>query len=150
MLHELAILRFLCSHASDHKLLKYALSTRILVPVIWICYRCLVITPNKALCQQRAAHWSRTFRRLDLATAELTGDSSMTTFLQTMARSNIIITTVRRSCKLRDLVMASEPYLCLQPEKWDSVTRSWRKHMYADVPCRMHVVHAMLAMRIPH
>ena len=69
--------------------------------------RCLYIAPNKALCSQRYSEWSNAFGRINLSVVEVTGDSEMTQSLSRVAKASIIITT---------------------PEKWDSLTRTWRKH----------------------
>ena len=71
--------------------------------------RCLYIAPNKALCSQRYSEWSRAFGRINLSVVEVTGDSEMTQSLSRVAKASIIITT---------------------PEKWDSLTRTWRKHAF--------------------
>jgi ATP-dependent DNA helicase HFM1/MER3 len=71
--------------------------------------KCIMITPNKALCQQKMNEWNRCFGSLGLSVLELTGDSIFEHSLRLVARANIIITT---------------------PEKWDCMTRSWRQHVF--------------------
>lgn len=71
--------------------------------------RCLYIAPNKALCNQRAVDWSKAFASLNLLVVELTGDSRLEHSLQLVAKANIVVTT---------------------PEKWDSMTRVWKKHVF--------------------
>jgi ATP-dependent DNA helicase HFM1/MER3 len=90
VLHELAILRLLICRPDRSKL------------------KCVLITPNKALCQQRVHQWHRSFEKVGLSVSELTGDS-LSMGLSTIVKSNIIVTT---------------------PEKWDALTRSWRNHLY--------------------
>jgi ATP-dependent DNA helicase HFM1/MER3 len=67
------------------------------------------IAPNKALCQQRCSEWLKSFGSLGLIVTEVTGDVDTSKGLQEIAKSSIIITT---------------------PEKWDSITRSWRRHLF--------------------
>jgi replicative superfamily II helicase len=67
------------------------------------------IAPNKALCQQTCAQWCDKFHNLNLSVLEVTGDIDLKDSLRTIARANIVITT---------------------PEKWDSLTRSWRDHVF--------------------
>lgn len=88
--HELAILRLLISQPDTSKL------------------KCLLIAPNKALCQQRVRQWRLSFSKIGLSVVELTGDS-LSSGLQSIVKENIFVTT---------------------PEKWDSLTRSWRNHLY--------------------
>jgi ATP-dependent DNA helicase HFM1/MER3 len=71
--------------------------------------KCIMITPNKALCQQKMKEWNKCFGQLGLSVLELTGDSFLQHSLRLVARANIIITT---------------------PEKWDCMTRSWRQHVF--------------------
>lgn len=71
--------------------------------------KCIMITPNKALCQQKMKEWNESFSKLGLSVLELTGDSLLEHSLRLVARANIIITT---------------------PEKWDCMTRSWRQHIF--------------------
>lgn len=71
--------------------------------------KCIMITPNKALCQQKMNEWSKCFGRMGLSVLELTGDSVFDHSLRLVAKANIIITT---------------------PEKWDCMTRSWRQHIF--------------------
>ena len=72
-------------------------------------FRCLYIAPNKALCSQRYSEWSKAFGSLHLSVVEVTGDSDMSQSLSRVAKASIVITT---------------------PEKWDSLTRTWRKHAF--------------------
>ena len=65
------------------------------------------IAPNKALCQQRKLEWERTFGTMGLQVLEVTGDSENS--LQMVAQAQIILTT---------------------PEKWDALTRTWRRHLF--------------------
>lgn len=68
------------------------------------------IAPNKALCQQRATEWYNKFtQRLQLNVLEVTGDVELKDSLRTIAKAHVIITT---------------------PEKWDSLTRLWRDHVF--------------------
>ena len=71
--------------------------------------KCILITPNKALCQQKMNEWHVCFGSLGLSVLELTGDSLFEHSLRLVAKANIIITT---------------------PEKWDAMTRSWRQHIF--------------------
>lgn len=71
--------------------------------------KALMIAPNKALCQQRVLQWREKFQRFGIVVIELTGDTTITQGLRSLVTANIIVTT---------------------PEKWDALTRSWRKHMY--------------------
>jgi ATP-dependent DNA helicase HFM1/MER3 len=71
--------------------------------------KCIMITPNKALCQQKMTEFTKSFGALGLSVLELTGDSIFEHSLRLVARANIIITT---------------------PEKWDCMTRSWRQHIF--------------------
>lgn len=59
--------------------------------------------PTKSLCSERVRDWEKKFRHLNLACAELTGDTSQ--FEMSRVRTASIIVTT--------------------PEKWDSITRGW-------------------------
>lgn len=72
-------------------------------------FRCVYIAPNKALCQQRWSEWSKKFGTIGLSVLEVTGDIDYKDSLRTIAKATIIVTT---------------------PEKWDSLTRSWRDHVF--------------------
>ena len=65
------------------------------------------LAPLKALARERLADWTKKFAPLGMRVAMLTGD--ITPNMRTLAASDIIVTT---------------------PEKWDGVTRSWRKREY--------------------
>lgn len=117
VLHELAIVRLLITASLRPNKLKYNLSVSIYLQSVLnqvyiftrnMIIRAVVIAPNKALCQQRVAEWSATFGPVGLTVIELTGDNSLVNGLQSLTRSNIVVTT---------------------PEKWDAITRGWRKHM---------------------
>ena len=69
----------------------------------------LFIAPTKALCQQRTRDWKTFQGRFGLKVVELTGDSSPNDALKEITSASIIITT---------------------PEKWDSITRIWRQHLF--------------------
>ena len=71
--------------------------------------KCVYIAPNKALCQQRWNEWSKRFSACGLKALEVTGDIDLKDCLRLVAKASIIITT---------------------PEKWDSLTRVWRDHVY--------------------
>lgn len=71
--------------------------------------RCVYIAPNKSLCQQKAKEWTTKFSKVQQKVIELTGDSDPKESLLNVAKASIIVTT---------------------PEKWDSMTRSWRDHIY--------------------
>ena len=71
--------------------------------------KCIMIAPNKALCQQKYIEWNKKFGSFGFEVLELTGDSVFDHSLRLVAMANIIITT---------------------PEKWDCMTRSWRQHVY--------------------
>jgi ATP-dependent DNA helicase HFM1/MER3 len=67
------------------------------------------VAPNKALCQQRMREWDAKFTPLGQKVLEVTGDIDFKQCLRLVAKANIIITT---------------------PEKWDSLTRSWKDHIF--------------------
>lgn len=67
------------------------------------------IAPNKALCQQRMREWDAKFTPLGQKVLEVTGDINFQQCLRLVAKANIIITT---------------------PEKWDSLTRTWKDHLF--------------------
>lgn len=71
--------------------------------------KCVLIAPNKALCQQRWSEWNVKFNPLGLSVLEVTGDVDVGSSLKMVARASIIITT---------------------PEKWDALTRIWREHVF--------------------
>ncbi|KAG9245580.1 Sec63 Brl domain-containing protein [Calycina marina] len=62
--------------------------------------------PTKSLCSERMRDWEKKFSHLNLACAELTGDTSYQE-MNSVRNASIIITT---------------------PEKWDSITRKWKDH----------------------
>ena len=65
------------------------------------------MAPTKSLCSERCKDWQQRFASLDLACAELTGDTTNAS-LKSVQGANIVITT---------------------PEKWDSMTRQWKDHL---------------------
>lgn len=67
------------------------------------------IAPNKALCQQRMREWDNKFSPLGQSVLEITGDIDFKQCLRLIAMATIIITT---------------------PEKWDSLTRTWKDHVF--------------------
>lgn len=67
------------------------------------------VAPNKALCQQRMREWEEKFKPLGQTVLEVTGDIDLKQCLRLIAMANIIITT---------------------PEKWDSLTRVWKDHVF--------------------
>lgn len=67
------------------------------------------IAPNKALCQQKMNEWNQKYSLLGLKVLEITGDIDIKQSLRFIAMSSIIITT---------------------PEKWDSLTRIWKDHVF--------------------
>ena len=71
--------------------------------------KCVFIAPNKIICQQRASAWSKSLIPFGLSVIEVTGDVEVGQSLACVAKANIVITT---------------------PEKWDALTRSWRKHIF--------------------
>lgn len=71
--------------------------------------RCVYIAPSKALCQQKVAEWSAKFAQFSLVVMEVTGDTEFNQSLKTIAKASMVVTT---------------------PEKWDSLTRSWRHHVF--------------------
>ena len=71
--------------------------------------KCVFIAPNKAICQHRAAAWRKSFAPLRVSVMEVTGDVEVSHSLVGIAKANIVITT---------------------PEKWDALTRSWRRHIF--------------------
>ena len=72
-------------------------------------FKCVFVAPNKALCQQRVSMWEKSFSNLGIRIIEVTGDTETHQSLALIAKANIVITT---------------------PEKWDALTRSWRKHIF--------------------
>jgi ATP-dependent DNA helicase HFM1/MER3 len=71
--------------------------------------KAVFIAPSKALCQQRARDWRNKFGRMGYVIAEVTGDADNKNSLRSINQATIIITT---------------------PEKWDSLTRCWKDHIY--------------------
>ncbi|KAF2857666.1 hypothetical protein K470DRAFT_266674 [Piedraia hortae CBS 480.64] len=69
-------------------------------------YKIVYQAPTKSLCAERQRDWQAKFGPLDIACAELTGDTTHS-HLQNVQHATIIITT---------------------PEKWDSITRKWKDH----------------------
>jgi len=67
------------------------------------------IAPSKALCDERLNDWQGRFIRLGLTIGRVTGDSKPGEAMRTVAMSHVILTT---------------------PEKWDSLTRKWKDHIY--------------------
>lgn len=70
-------------------------------------YKIVYMAPIKSLCSERQRDWQEKFAMLDLACAELTGDTENAN-LRNVQNANIIVTT---------------------PEKWDSMTRKWKDHI---------------------
>ena len=68
-----------------------------------------MLAPSKALCQQRVKEWKETFGSLGFSVLELTGDINTSEALNIIQDASIIVTT---------------------PEKWDSMTRSWRNNLF--------------------
>jgi replicative superfamily II helicase len=66
----------------------------------------IYVAPTKALCHERAMDWKSKFGKLNISCNELTGDSAWSG-LDEVKKSTIIVTT---------------------PEKWDSITRTWRDY----------------------
>lgn len=62
--------------------------------------------PTKSLCSERMRDWEKKFSHLNLAVAELTGDTTQAEMTR-VRKASIIVTT---------------------PEKWDSITRKWSDH----------------------
>lgn len=65
------------------------------------------IAPNKALCEERHADWSKRLAQIDpsIVCATITGDvGTASSFYDDIASANLVLTT---------------------PEKWDSITRRW-------------------------
>ena len=62
--------------------------------------------PTKSLCSERMRDWQKKFSHLNLACAELTGDTGHAE-MNKVGAASIIITT---------------------PEKWDSITRKWKDY----------------------
>ena len=67
------------------------------------------VAPNKALCQQKLREWEEKFTRVGQVVLEVTGDIDLKQCMRFVAMANIIITT---------------------PEKWDSLTRVWKDHVF--------------------
>jgi ATP-dependent DNA helicase HFM1/MER3 len=62
--------------------------------------------PTKSLCSERMRDWQKKFSHLNLACAELTGDTGYAE-MNKVGAASIIVTT---------------------PEKWDSITRKWKDY----------------------
>lgn len=71
--------------------------------------KAVYVAPNKALCQQKLREWEEKFSRLGQVVLEVTGDIDLKQCMRFVAMANIIITT---------------------PEKWDSLTRVWKDHVF--------------------
>lgn len=57
-------------------------------------FKCVLIAPSKALCQQRASEWRKKFEHtLGFKVVEVTGDTDLTEGIQSIARASIILTT---------------------------------------------------------
>jgi ATP-dependent DNA helicase HFM1/MER3 len=69
----------------------------------------LYIAPNKALCSQRALCWTERFGSLGFTVQEVSGDVELNDSLKSVARADIVVCT---------------------PEKWDSISRRWREHVF--------------------
>lgn len=67
------------------------------------------VAPNKALCQQKLREWEEKFSLVGQVVLEVTGDIDLKQCMRFVAKANIIITT---------------------PEKWDSLTRVWKDHVF--------------------
>lgn len=67
------------------------------------------MTPIKALCTERYEDWKVKFSIHGLKCAEVSGDTEFSDDENLIASHHIIITT---------------------PEKWDSLTRKWKKFKY--------------------
>ena len=64
------------------------------------------VAPNKALCEERQADWSKRLADIDpnIVCTTITGDVNSTSSYMEITMANLILTT---------------------PEKWDSITRKW-------------------------
>ncbi|KFY73080.1 hypothetical protein V499_06836 [Pseudogymnoascus sp. VKM F-103] len=85
---ELAIVRLIESHSSGQ-------------------FKIVYQAPTKSLCSERARDWGVKFGNLNIATAELTGDTDAVE-VRKVGSATIIVTT---------------------PEKWDSITRKWKDYI---------------------
>ncbi|KAL5353668.1 ATP-dependent DNA helicase MER3 [Pseudogymnoascus australis] len=85
---ELAIVRLIESHSSGQ-------------------FKIVYQAPTKSLCSERARDWGVKFGNLNIATAELTGDTDAAE-MRKVGNATIIVTT---------------------PEKWDSITRKWKDYI---------------------
>lgn len=65
------------------------------------------MAPIKALCTERFNDWSKKFTPMGISVQEVTGDSEISDFNE-ISTNQIILST---------------------PEKWDSLTRSWKKNL---------------------
>eukprot|EP01035_Chromulina_nebulosa_P017164 gene17164-22679_t len=65
-------------------------------------FKCLLIAPSKALCQQRVIEWSKCFNEVGLRVIEVTGDIDLKDNADLIATANILVTT---------------------PEMWDVLTK---------------------------
>lgn len=70
-------------------------------------FKVVYTAPTKSLCSERAQDWQKKFSHLNMACAELTGDTSQAEMAK-VGKASIIVTT---------------------PEKFDSVTRKWKDHI---------------------
>lgn len=70
-------------------------------------FKAVYISPIKALAQEKATCWEKKFSRMNLSVLLETGDTDMfDTNPQKVAQADILVTT---------------------PERWDSITRSWKE-----------------------
>lgn len=72
-------------------------------------YKIIYMSPLKGICSEKYREWSAKFPQFGLNVCEITGDSEEKDF-SLVYKSNLIITT---------------------PEKWDSITRKWKKERSA-------------------
>ena len=92
------------------------------------------MAPVKALCSERHSDWSLKFANHDMKCVELTGDSDLNI-------SECLAYMVIRDLIMHSLLLFSKFYYFLSrkdqfkallmlttPEKWDSLTRTWRKY----------------------
>lgn len=80
---------------------------RLVVSHVYGQFKIVYQAPTKSLCSERVRDWSKKFSHLNLACAELTGDTGFNE-MRNIGNASIIVTT---------------------PEKWDSVTRKWKDHI---------------------
>lgn len=96
------------------------------------------IAPTKALCQEKFRDWSKRFAVLGLRCAEITGDVPLGTTLRNIAQANLLYAPLLAavSCDVFGLIAPLIFSTCVfgrsltTPEKWDSVTRMWREHVF--------------------